>query len=76
MAEWVGKEAALVFSTGMQTNLGTISVLVSCDDVVFLDKQDHASFVDGSLGLKKHTYPVRMLFFDLLRSIIIKLTIY
>ena len=48
LAEWVGKEAALVFSTGMQTNLGTISALVSRDDVVFLDKQDHASIVDGA----------------------------
>ncbi len=48
LAEWVGKEAALVFSTGMQTNLGTISALVSRDDVVLLDKQDHASIVDGA----------------------------
>jgi 8-amino-7-oxononanoate synthase len=48
LAEWVGKEAALVFSTGMQTNLGTISALVSRDDIVVLDKQDHASIVDGA----------------------------
>ena len=48
MAEWVGKESALVFSTGMQTNLGTISALVSREDVVVLDKQDHASVVDGA----------------------------
>ncbi len=48
LAEWVGKEAALVFSTGMQTNLGTISALVGRDDVVVLDKQDHASIVDGA----------------------------
>ena len=48
LAEWVGKEAALVFSTGMQTNLGTISALVSREDVVILDKEDHASIVDGA----------------------------
>jgi 8-amino-7-oxononanoate synthase len=48
LATWVGKEAALVFSTGMQTNLGTISSIVSRDDVVILDKQDHASIVDGA----------------------------
>jgi 8-amino-7-oxononanoate synthase len=48
LAVWVGKEAALVFSTGMQTNLGTISSIVSRDDVVILDKQDHASIVDGA----------------------------
>jgi 8-amino-7-oxononanoate synthase len=48
LAEWVGKEAALVFSTGMQTNLGTISALVGRGDVVILDKEDHASIVDGA----------------------------
>jgi len=48
LAVYVGKEAALVFSTGMQTNLGTISSIVSRGDVVVLDKQDHASIVDGA----------------------------
>ncbi|MBN2547986.1 MAG: pyridoxal phosphate-dependent aminotransferase family protein, partial [Anaerolineales bacterium] len=48
LADWVGKEAALVFSTGMQVNLGTISALVSRGDVVLLDKDDHASLVDGA----------------------------
>ncbi|MCS6906867.1 MAG: pyridoxal phosphate-dependent aminotransferase family protein [Anaerolineales bacterium] len=48
LAEWVGKPAALVFSTGMQTNLGTISALVDRSDVVILDKYDHASIVDGA----------------------------
>lgn len=54
LAEWVGMEAALVFSTGMQTNLGTISALIGRDDVVILDKDDHASIVDGArLGYGK-----------------------
>lgn len=54
LAEWVGKEAALVFSTGMQTNLGTVSALMGRDDVVILDKEDHASIVDGArLGYGK-----------------------
>jgi 8-amino-7-oxononanoate synthase len=48
LAEWVGKEAALVFSTGMQTNLGVVSALVCRDDIVILDKEDHASIVDGA----------------------------
>ncbi len=48
LAEWVGKPAALVFSTGMQVNLGVISALVSRNDVVILDKYDHASIVDGA----------------------------
>lgn len=49
LAQWVGKEAALVFSTGMQTNLGTISALVCRGDTVILDRNDHASIVDGAL---------------------------
>ncbi len=54
LAEWVGKEASLVFSTGMQTNLGTISSLIGRDDVVVMDKDDHASIVDGArLGYGK-----------------------
>ena len=54
IAEYVKKEASLVFSTGMQTNLGTISSLIGRDDVVILDKDDHASIVDGArLGYGK-----------------------
>jgi 8-amino-7-oxononanoate synthase len=48
LADWVGKPSALVFSTGMQTNLGAISALVQREDVVILDKQAHASIVDGA----------------------------
>ena len=48
LAAWVGKDAALVFSTGMQVNLGVISALVGRNDVVILDKDDHASIVDGA----------------------------
>jgi 8-amino-7-oxononanoate synthase len=47
LADYVGKEAALVFSTGMQVNLGVISALVGPDDYVVIDKDDHASIVDG-----------------------------
>jgi 8-amino-7-oxononanoate synthase len=48
LAEFVGKEAALVFSTGMQANLGTISAVVGRGEYVILDKEDHASIVDGA----------------------------
>ncbi len=48
LAAWVGKPAALVFSTGMQVNLGTISSLVGRNDVILLDRDDHASIVDGA----------------------------
>ena len=48
LADFVGKEAALVFSTGMQVNLGVISSLVGRGEVVIVDKDDHASIVDGA----------------------------
>lgn len=48
VADWVGKDAALVYSTGMQVNLGTISAIVGKNDIVILDKEDHASIVDGA----------------------------
>ncbi|MBN1313398.1 MAG: pyridoxal phosphate-dependent aminotransferase family protein [Anaerolineae bacterium] len=47
LAAFFDKEAALIFSTGFQTNLGTIAAIVGRDDVVITDKEDHASIVDG-----------------------------
>ncbi len=49
LAKFVGKEAALVFPTGYQTNVGTITALVQKGDYVIIDKDDHASIVDGCL---------------------------
>ena len=48
LARFVGKEKALVFSTGYQTNLGTLSALIGREDVIIGDKENHASLVDGS----------------------------
>lgn len=47
LARFIRKEAALVFSTGFQVNLGVISALVGKDDLVIIDKMDHASIIDG-----------------------------
>jgi 8-amino-7-oxononanoate synthase len=47
LADFVDKEAALVFSTGYQVNVGVISSLVGRDDVVITDREDHASIIDG-----------------------------
>jgi len=47
LARFIRKEAALVFSTGFQVNLGVISALVGKDDVIIIDKMDHASIIDG-----------------------------
>ena len=49
LAVFVGKESALVFSTGFHVNLGVISCLVGRSDTVIADKEDHASTVDGCL---------------------------
>ena len=48
LAEFVGKEDCLVFSTGYGANLGLISGLVGRNEMVYLDKLDHASIVDGA----------------------------
>jgi 8-amino-7-oxononanoate synthase len=47
LAKFMKRPAALVFSTGFQTNLGTISCLVGRSDTIYADKADHASIVDG-----------------------------
>jgi 8-amino-7-oxononanoate synthase len=49
LAEYVGKEAAIVFPTGYQTNLGAIAALLAPGDYVILDKEAHACIVDGAL---------------------------
>lgn len=48
LAEYVGKEAAVLFSTGFQVNLGVISCLLDRNDYLVLDEYDHASIIDGS----------------------------
>ncbi len=48
LADFFGKDGALVLSTGYQANLGLISCLVGRGDVVLIDKLDHASIVDGA----------------------------
>jgi len=48
LAHFVGKPAAVTFSTGFQVNLGTIACLLDRGDVVYLDKQDHACIIDGA----------------------------
>lgn len=47
LAKFVGKEAALVFPTGYQSNVGAITAMVQKGDYVIIDKDDHASIVDA-----------------------------
>ena len=48
LADFIGKEDALVFGTGFQTNLGAISALVGRHDFVILDAEDHASIYSAA----------------------------
>jgi 8-amino-7-oxononanoate synthase len=48
LAAYVGKQAALVFSTGFQTNLGTVSSVTGREGTLILDEMDHASIIEGS----------------------------
>src|SRR2546427_2733057 len=48
IARFLHKEAAIVFTTGYQTNLGTISSLLDKRSVAVVDKADHASIYDGA----------------------------
>jgi 8-amino-7-oxononanoate synthase len=47
IADWMGTEDALVFTTGYQANLGTIGTLLGPGDTVICDSGDHASILDG-----------------------------
>lgn len=49
LAEFTGRQRALVFSTGYMANLGVISTLVQQGDAVLEDKLNHASLIDGGL---------------------------
>ena len=48
LAQFVGKEEALVFSTGYQVNLGVISSITRRQDHILLDELDHACIIDGT----------------------------
>ena len=47
LAEYIGKEDVMVYSTGFEVNLGVVSALTGRDDYILWDEQDHASIIDG-----------------------------
>ena len=47
LANFLGKEDATIFSTGYQANLGFISAIAGRNDIIFSDKENHASIYDG-----------------------------
>jgi 8-amino-7-oxononanoate synthase len=48
LADFVGKDAAICYSTGFQVNIGVVSLLASRNDFLLLDELDHASIIEGS----------------------------
>ncbi|MFH1074966.1 MAG: aminotransferase class I/II-fold pyridoxal phosphate-dependent enzyme [Candidatus Firestonebacteria bacterium] len=48
LADFVGKEAALLYSTGFTTNVGVVSSIAGKDDLIFCDRTNHASIIDGT----------------------------
>jgi 8-amino-7-oxononanoate synthase len=49
LAQWMGTDDALVFTTGHQANVGTLGTLLGPGDTVIVDSADHASILDGAL---------------------------
>ena len=47
LAEFAGKEDAIIFSTGFQVNLGVISCLLGREDYIIWDALNHASIIEG-----------------------------
>jgi 8-amino-7-oxononanoate synthase len=59
LAEWMGTEAALVFTTGNGTNVGTLGTILGVGDTVIADSADHASIIDGCLLSRAKLRPFR-----------------
>ncbi len=59
LAEWMGTEEAIVFTTGHQANVGALGTLLAPGDTVIADSADHASILDGCLLSRAKLRPFR-----------------
>ena len=59
IAEWMGTEDALVFTTGYQANVGALQTLLGPTDTVICDTGDHASILDGVAMSRAKVRPFR-----------------
>ena len=59
LAEWMGTEEAIVFTTGHQANVGTLGTILAPGDTVIADSGDHASILDGCLLSRAKLRPFR-----------------
>ena len=68
LADWIGTEDALVFTTGHQANLGALGTILGPQDTVIADSGDHASILDGCLLSQAKMRPFRHNRLDLLEK--------
>src|ERR1700693_4749438 len=68
LAEWLGTEAAIVFTTGHQANLGALGTILGPGDTVVADSGDHASILDGCILSRAKLRPFRHNRMDLLEK--------
>jgi 8-amino-7-oxononanoate synthase len=59
LADWMGTEAAIVFTTGHQANLGALGTILGPGDTVIADSGDHASILDGCILSRAKLRPFR-----------------
>src|SRR3954452_9320833 len=59
IAEWMGTEDAIVFTTGHQANVGTLGTILGPGDTVIADSADHASILDGCILSRAKLRPFR-----------------
>jgi 8-amino-7-oxononanoate synthase len=68
LADWMGAEDAIVFTTGHQANLGALGTILGPGDTVIADSGDHASILDGCLLSQAKMRPFRHNRLDLLEK--------
>src|ERR671920_1309540 len=70
LAEWMGTEDAIVYTTGHQANVGCLSTILSPADTVIVDSGDHASIMDGVAMARAKVRPFRHKRLDKLESML------
>lgn len=70
VADIFDKESALIFNTGYQANLGVVSALINRGDVIFSDKLNHASIIDGMQLSKGEFFRYRHFDYDNLEKLL------
>src|SRR3990167_4481803 len=59
LGEFLGKESVLVFATGFLSNLGALSCILNRNDVIYSDRENHASIIEGTRAAQGETLKFR-----------------